>query len=197
MKKLLIALTLSTLMLAGCGVFSSNHAWKEAKQENPLQIPPGMDRPSTTAALSIPPPSEPASPSAPAAPKAAANAMQMHLSDDVDTAYKRVGLVLQQGGLGTVTAQDAAQHTYQLSVNTRQALGTSQSFLQKHFSNMQQQQGTTSSSSGNTLGSEQGGTASVTLKVAPAQGGGSTVSASGDPQQAMRVISVLSGRLGS
>ncbi|HET8555441.1 MAG TPA: hypothetical protein VFL78_11490 [Rhodanobacteraceae bacterium] len=196
MKKLLIALTLSTLMLAGCGVFSSNHAWKEAKQENPLQIPPGMDRPSTTAALSIPPPSEPASPSAPAAPKAAANATQMHLSDDVDTAYKRVGLVLQQGGLGTVTAQDAAQHTYQLSVNTRQALGTSQSFLQKHFSNMQQQ-GTSSSSGGNALGSEQGGTTSVTLKVAPAQGGGSTVSASGDPQQAMRVISVLSGRLGS
>lgn len=195
MKKPLIALTLSTLMLAGCGVFTSNHAWKEAKQENPLQIPPDMDRPSTTAALSIPPPTEPASPSTPTAPKVAANATQMHLSDDVDTAYKRVGLVLQQGGLGTVTTQDAAQHTYQLSVNTKQSLGTSQSFLQKHFSNLQQQD--SSASNGNALGAEQGSTTSVTLKVTPAQGGGSTVSASGDPQQAMHVISVLSGRLGS
>lgn len=195
MKKLLIALTLSTLMLAGCGVFTSNHAWKEAKQENPLQIPPNMDRPSTTAALTIPPPSEPASQSAPAAPKVASNATQMHLSDDVDTTYKRVGLVLQQGGLGTVTAQDAAQHTYQLSVNTKQSLATSQSFLQKHFSNMQKQD--SSASNSNALGAEQGSTVSVTLKVMPAQGGGSTISASGDPQQATHVISVLSGRLGS
>lgn len=194
MKKLLTALTLSTLMLAGCGVFTSNHAWKEAKQENPLQIPPNLDRPSTTAALSIPPPSEPASPSTPSVAKATANATSMHLPGDVDTVYKRVGLALQQGGLGTVSAQDAAQHTYQLSVNTKPSMGTSQSFMQKHFSNLQQKD-SGSAASGNELDSGQG-TTTVILQVIPGQDGGSTVNASGDPQQAVHVINVLSGRLG-
>ena len=135
MKKLLTALILSTLVLSACGAFRSEHAWKKAKQENPLQVPPGMDRPSTAAALTIPPPNEAAStaatptaaPAAASAParETAANATQMHLPGDVDTAYKRVGLALQQGGAGSVTAQDPAQHTYQLSVASKPALGGS------------------------------------------------------------------------
>lgn len=198
MKKLLTALILSTLVLSACGAFRSEHAWKKAKQENPLQIPPGMDRPSTAAALTIPPPSDAASSSTsmsetPATGKAAAaNATQMHLPGDVDTAYKRVGLALQQGGAGTVTAQDPALHTYQLSVAAKPALGSSQSFLQKHFSNLQQQQ----DGGGNKSEAEQGSGSTVIIRVTPDQNGGSTVSASGDPQQAVNVISVLSGRLG-
>lgn len=57
MKKLLIALCVAALlMLSGCG---TNGAWKKAKQENPLQIPPGLDHPATTNALTIPAAPEP------------------------------------------------------------------------------------------------------------------------------------------
>lgn len=198
MKKLLVVLILSILMLSGCGIFRSKHAWKQAKQENPLQIPPSLDRPSTTAALTIPPPGNTqaasATQSAATQPKASmANPTRMHLPGDVATAYKRVGLALQHGDLGTVSAQDAASHTYQLSFSNAPDLGSSQSFMQKHFSNLNQSGQSDSSSSD--LGKSQG-TTTVMLKVAPAKNGGSIVSAQGDPQQAVHVISVLRGRLG-
>lgn len=200
MKKLLIALTLSTLMLSGCGLFRSGHAWKQAKQENPLQIPPGLDHPSVTAAVSIPPPSnQPATPQASANQSAplAANATSMHMQGDVDTVYKRVGLVLQSGSLGTVTAHNATTHTYQLSIQTKPKLGSSKSFLQKHFSNLNHSKsGASNGASGSASGTGQG-TVSVTLKVAPAKTGGSIVSARGNPQQAVHVISVLNSRLGA
>ncbi|HET7269236.1 MAG TPA: hypothetical protein VFJ15_14130 [Oleiagrimonas sp.] len=204
MKKLLTALILSTLVLSGCGLFGKNHAWKEAKQENPLQIPPGLDRPSTSAALTIPPPSntQPTAttqqpPTVAGASAASASPTQLHLAEDVDAAYERVGLVLQQGGLGAVTAQDAAQHTYELSIDTGPELGSSESFLQKHFSNLNQpQDGTQSGSSGSAQAADQS-TTTVMLTVSPAKGGnGSTVRAQGNPKQAVHVISVLRGRLG-
>lgn len=193
MKKLLIALAVSTLVLSGCGLFGTHEAWKQAKQENPLQIPPDMDRPSTSAALTIPPPSNAQAESAPTTAPSMANSTSLALPDDVDTAYKRVGLVLQSGDLGTVTAQDAAQHTYELSVSTTPQMGQSQGFLKKHFSNLNQPQsdgGNAGSASGNADASV------VTLKVAPGKKGGSIVSATGETKQALHVISVLRGRLG-
>lgn len=206
MKKLLITLTLSTLVLSGCGLFGKNHAWKEAQQENPLQIPPGLDRPSTSAALSIPPPSNTSSAAAaqqaPAqanAPAAGTNPMQMHMAEDVASAYTRVGVALQQGGLGTVTAQDAAQHAYELSIDTAPELGSSQSFLQKHFSNLNQPKDDAQSddASGSALTADQGKVTTVTLTVSPAKSGsGSIVRAQGNTKQAVHVISVLRGRLG-
>jgi len=207
MKKLLIALILSMLVLSGCGLFGKNHAWKEAQQENPLQIPPGLDRPSTSAALTIPPPSNTASATAaqqapaPAnAPAASGSPMQMHMAEDVADAYTRVGVALQQGGLGTVTGQDAAQHVYELSIDTGPELGSSQSFLQKHFSNLNQPQAETQSdddASASALTADQGSATTVTLTVSPAKSGsGSIVRAQGNPKQAVHVISVLRGRLG-
>lgn len=200
MKKLPIALIVATLALSGCGLFGTKHAWKQAEQENPLQIPPGMDRPATTAALTIPPPgnTQAASTTAQAPAQAvaprASNATTMHLSDDVDTAYKRIGLALQNGDLGTVTAQDATQHTYQLSVSSKPVISSSPSFLQKHFSNLNKQQGAGSNGASTSARGGEGAVV-VTLRVTPAQGGGSTVRASGDPEQAARVISVLDSRL--
>ncbi len=201
MKKLLTALILSTLVLSGCGAFRSHHAWKKAKQENPLEIPPGMDRPATADALSIPPPSghqadETAGQDAAAAPAPAArpaNATSMHLDGDVDTAYKRVGLALQQGDLGAVTAQDPAAHTYQVSVASQAALGDSGGgFLKKHFSNLQQE----GSEGGDAGMAEAGGDSKVTLTVSAAADGGSEVQANGNQEQAARIISALSSRIG-
>ena len=50
------AIALGGLLLSGCGMFRSHSAWQKARQEAPLEIPPSMDRPSTSDALVIPPP---------------------------------------------------------------------------------------------------------------------------------------------
>ncbi len=54
MKKTLAVLLLSAGVLSGCSLFHSSKPWKDAKQENPLEIPPGMDRPNVSNALTIP-----------------------------------------------------------------------------------------------------------------------------------------------
>lgn len=197
MKKLLIALALSTLMLSGCGIFRSHKAWEKAKQETPLQIPPSMDRPSTNAALVIPPKVEAQTETASAAPGAASattgSPTSMHLDSDVDTAWQRVGQALSQGDLGTVSAQDQAGHSFELQVATQPALQQQQSFMQKHFSNTQDQN---ASSQSQNAASSGGRTSALAIRVTPAANGGSMVSAQGDATQAARVISALKGRLG-
>lgn len=194
MKKLLIALALTTLMLSGCGIFRSHKDWDKAKQEHPLEIPPGMDRPSTDAALVIPPPVhvQTETASAAQAPAASQNPTSLHLDADVDAAWRRVGQALAQGDLGTVSAQDESGHTYELQVSTKPAIQQQQSFMQKHFSNTQDQGGANPDA-----GAPAGGTTTLTIRVTPADSGGSMVTAQGDINQAMRVIGALKGRLGA
>src|SRR5690348_9264385 len=50
------ALVLSGLLLSGCGMLRSHKAWDTARQESPLEIPPGLDTPAANDALVIPPP---------------------------------------------------------------------------------------------------------------------------------------------
>lgn len=58
MKKLLVIVLLSTLAISGCSFLGAHHhAWEDAKQENPLELPPGLDQPATDNAMRIPPPS--------------------------------------------------------------------------------------------------------------------------------------------
>lgn len=194
MKKLLIALALSALMLSGCGIFRSHKDWDKAKQETPLEVPPSMDRPSTNAALVIPPKVEPQSETASAtpgaAPAATSNPTSMHVNGDVDSTWRRVGQALSQGDLGTVSAQDEAGHSYELQIATQQALQQKQSFMQKHFSNTQDPDAPSQSASGSAH------TTRLAIQVTPATNGGSMVSAEGDTAQAARVISSLKGRLG-
>lgn len=243
MKQLLIALSCATLVLSGCGVFRSHHAWKEAKQEAPLELPPGLDQPPTTDALAIPassdgaranrtarnvpdqpprrgaqqtqgagsgqqtsaqsprsgqPPQQPVDQARQKARAGAAsvNATRMHVANDVDRAYKRVGLALKQGGTLTVTNQDTDAHSYQIKVASTPG-GTDSSgggFMQKHLTNLQTPADDNGSDQAANDGVESGDT--VTLTVNPVDNGGSRIEARGDPQKASRVISALKSRLG-
>lgn len=123
MKKSLLLLAVSfllasMLLVSGCGMFHSRKAWETAKQESPLEIPPGLDRPSTSAALVVPPPgaNQPDS----AAMTAAADSGQVSdgfvLKDTVDSTYQRVGRVLEHGDLGQVLSHDDQAHSYTLKL---------------------------------------------------------------------------------
>jgi uncharacterized lipoprotein len=196
MKKLLIATALSALLLSGCGMFRSHKAWEQAQQENPLEIPPGLDHPSASAALVIPPPASEATAqdtaSSAAAPAVVQGATSLHLADDVDAAYRRVGQALERGDLGTIAAQDDASHSFRLEVHPQQTMDSSQSFLQKHFNTGNAPQENAAPEPAKAAGP----VTSVTIHIAAAADGGSTVSAQGDPQQSARIIGVLKGRLG-
>lgn len=127
MKKtsLLVALpllALSGLLLSGCGIFRSHKAWDTAKQETPLEIPPGLDRPSTSAALVVPPrgANEPTANGAVAtvggAPAGEVSDGFM-LTDSPDNVYRRVGELLKDGSLGEVVSHDANTRSYTLNVS--------------------------------------------------------------------------------
>jgi len=189
MKKITVALMLSTVMLSGCGLFHSGKAWKDAKQENPLEIPPDMDRPNVSNALSIPTVN-----AQQAQPAAAAKPGVLHLDSDVETAYKRVGLIIGNGDIGSITSQSDSSHTYQVAMASKMKIGSSQGFLERHFSNAQDAGAAGNGASGSADASAQA--PSVTVQVSAAAGGGSNVSATGDPQQVARLMSALKARLG-
>lgn len=113
-------LVLSGLLLTGCGIFRSHKAWDTALQESPLEIPPGLDRPSTTEALVIPPPganaptANGATAATPAAPGQVADGFV--LAGSVADTYQRVGQALESGNLGQVVSHDDTSHSYTLNV---------------------------------------------------------------------------------
>ncbi len=126
MKKtpLLVALpvlAISGLLLSGCGMFRSHKSWDTAQQQSPLEIPPQLDRPTTSAALVIPPPgaNQPTSNGATASVNGSSSGTITDgfvISDNIDNAYKSVGAELAGGGLGQLTAHDDAARTYSVNV---------------------------------------------------------------------------------
>lgn len=114
------AIAFSALLLSGCGLFHSRKAWQTAEQESPLEIPPGLDRPSTSAALVIPPPGANAPTANNARAGAGADKGQVSdgfvLTDAVDVAYQRVGDALKAADLGQIVSHDDAAHSYTVDV---------------------------------------------------------------------------------
>jgi len=183
------ALLLSVLVVSGCGAFRSKKDWERAQQEAPLEIPPGLDTPSTSAALVIPDVGSGAGGATSSAPVAAPVSDGFVLADDADAAYRRIGELLSVGDVGKVTAHDDATHTYQLAVNRGKPEGRPGLF-RRMFG------GGKNTDTADAPSSAQGATRSVVLTV-NASGTGSEVRAQGDADGVRRVIDALKSRMGS
>ena len=185
MKKLLTAAALVTLTLSGCSLFhrKSDEAWKNAQQERPLEVPPPLDLPPTAAAMTIPAAGGGAAAvsAAPGATADAASAGSLDLNDTVDNTYRRVGLALERGGVGTVTAHDDAAHTYRVAVQVQVAEPPPQGFFKRLFSVFSHARTHAVS-----------GTVNVAVR---AQGSASVIELSGEPAAVQQLLALLKSRL--
>lgn len=194
MKKtsLLVALpavALSGLLLSGCGMFRSHKAWDTAQQQSPLEIPPSLDRPSTSDALVIPPPgaNQPTANGATASVGAAAGQIAdgFVLADSVDNAYHRVGQVLESGSLGQLVGHDDATHSYTLNVSAA-AQQQKKGFFGRIF-------GRDKSDSAATMGA---GSHQVLVSINGSGTNASEIRAEGNAAAVAKVIDALKSRLG-
>jgi len=203
MKRLrLLFFVLVPVALAGCQTIKAHNpfrhkepAYKSAQQEQPLEVPPGMNQPATSEALVIPSASSgataasstmaPGAPAmtAPTAPPAAGvsaaeGSTSLALADTPDSAYHRVGLALDRSGIGAVTARDDAAHRYQVAINTTVTKKSEGGFFHRLFHGSK----------------SEAVTGNVSVSITP-QGSGSVVQATGNPDAAARVIALLKQRL--
>ncbi|MGH8145010.1 MAG: hypothetical protein ACREPY_01640 [Rhodanobacteraceae bacterium] len=195
----LLILLLAPIALAGCQTIKAHNPfrhkepqYKSAQQEKPLEVPPGMDKPPTTEALVVPAAGSSTTANAPenVAPPAAqipaektaggtaATTSTLDLSDTPDSAYRRVGLALERGEVGKVTAHDDTAHTYQVAVDTTVTKKSQGGFFHRLFHHDKTK----------TV------TGTVTLSIA-AQGSGSVVEATGNPDATAKVMAILKRRL--
>lgn len=202
-RALAIAVTASSF-LAGCSWFH-RHSEKQADeyktsvQQRPLEVPPDLDKPNTSGALTIPQANAntgstaatapdtsatsagaeaPTTAAAPAAegsadasqPPAVLGADGLHVTDSVDSAWNRVGLALERSGAATILARDEAGRTF--DVQTASQVVTKPGWFKKAI----------------TLGMAKGKTtAQVRLKLrVAAEGNGSKVTVEGASDDASR-----------
>ncbi|MCE5232177.1 MAG: hypothetical protein ABFC67_07790 [Mizugakiibacter sp.] len=182
MKKLLVAAAFAALLLSGCSLFHhKNSAWERAVEERPLEVPPDLDTPPTSAQLVVPPAGDAAAaaPAAAGAPPSAGVGDSLSVTDDVESAYRRVGLALERAGVGTVVARDAAAHSYQVAVQTTVVHEKQGGFFHRLFSRKKTETVT--------------GNVSVTVG---AEGSGSKVQLEGDRAAVQQLLTALKARLG-
>jgi uncharacterized lipoprotein len=187
------ALLMSVMVVSGCGAFRSTKDWERAKQESPLEIPPGLDTPSTSAALVIPDVGSGASGGAGAgsAQQGAAPVSDgFVLADAPDVAYRRIGELLSVGDLGKVLAHDDSTHTYQVAA-TRGAPEQRPGLFRRMFG------GGKNAEQDSADAPKQGGANHTVLLTVNPSGEGSEVRAQGDADGVRRVVESLRSRLGS
>jgi uncharacterized lipoprotein len=182
------ALALTGLLLSGCGMFRSERAWQNAQQESPLEIPPGLDTPSATAALVIPQAGSNQPTVNGATARVGSNPGTITdgfiLADSVDETYRRVGEALANGDLGTLQGHDDAAHSYNLSVMASDQPVEKAGFFGRMF-------GKGSSSSGPSVAPRP-----VVVTINTSGQGSSEVRAQGDAAAVAKVVDALKSRLG-
>ncbi|MDR3445772.1 MULTISPECIES: hypothetical protein [Dyella] len=183
-------LALSALLLSGCGMFRSQKAWETAKQETPLEIPPGMDTPSTSAALVIPETGANNPTANGATARVGKSSAQIAdgfvLNDNVDNTYRRVGQSLENGDIGQVVAHDDAAHTYTLSVVASDEPAQKKGFFSSMFNGKSKQSADAPGATPH----------QVTLTIGTSGEKASEVRAQGDASAVAKVIDTLKGRMG-
>lgn len=200
------ALAASLMLLSACQTISSHNPfrhrepdYKAAQQANPLEVPPGLDSPPTAEALTIPSAGSPqvtvngqsagmAASNAnvggeAAPPSAVVSGNSLSLSDTPASAYRRVGLAIERGGVGAVSGHDDNALTYQIAVNSMVTTESKEKggFFHRIF---HRDHSETKSVTG-----------TVTVSIA-SSGTGSVVNVQGDPDAVERVLTVLQQRLG-
>lgn len=125
--------------LSGCGFLHKHFgrddtAYRKSAQDRPLEIPPDLDTPSSSGALTIPqagtaPSASVASPSttSPSTTSPSLNAAPptatiqpgvqiggdgLSVADGVDSVWTRVGLAIERSGTATLVERDQAGHAY-------------------------------------------------------------------------------------
>lgn len=176
------ALAMAGLLLSGCGMFRSTKAWETAKQESPLEIPPGMDTPPASDALVIPPPgSQPA-----AAAPASAISDAFVVPGSVDSTYQKVGQALEGGTIGQLASHDDAGHSYTVNVSTDTASTPKGGFSTDILGHK----------NGGVASGVSGGAHAVQVTVSASGASGSEVRAQGNTDAVAKVIAALRARLG-
>lgn len=130
-------LLVAIVSVAGCG-FVHKHfgrddsAYRKAAQDRPLEIPPDLDTPSSSGALTIPAAGGASSFTAAAAASPSANSLApnaqppaatiqpgvqiggdgLSVADSVENAWTRVGLAIERSGTATLVERDQAGHAY-------------------------------------------------------------------------------------
>ncbi len=137
-RLLLICLVVFTTLASGCSLLRSRaQPWAQAQQEKSLKMPPGMNVPSSAAAMHVADVSASASQipvdnngmppgigngtaeTVVSIPGGPATSKSLVFSDTPDSVYRRVGMALQRGDVGTVTASDTSAHRYEIEVKTK------------------------------------------------------------------------------
>ena len=179
-------LALSGLLLSGCGMLRSHKAWETARQESPLEIPPGLDTPPASEALVIPPPgaNNPTSEGATADVGGIGGTIAdgFMLSDSAENTYRRVGEVL--GDVGQVTAKDDAAHTY--TVNVTAAPAKKRGFFGRLFHRNGKGDAATAGKAAH----------QVQVSVTASGGNASEVRAQGQAAAVAKVVDTLKAKLG-
>jgi len=183
-------LALSAMLLSGCGMFRSQKAWETAKQESPLEIPPGLDTPSSSAALVIPESgaNNPTSNGATARIGEGGGTIAdgFVINDSVENTYRRVGQALENGDIGQVVAHDDDARTFTLSVVASDEPTQKKGFFSSMFNGKSKQ----------TADAPGAKPRQVQLTVGSSGAKASEVRAQGDAAAVAKVVDTLKGRLG-
>jgi uncharacterized lipoprotein len=107
--------TAATVALSGCSFFRGKDApYLESRESRPLEVPPDLVLPSSSAALQIPPGAAGAASPGEAPPAALGVATSFEISDTAENAFRRVGLALGRVD-GAAATPVAALNSYEVS----------------------------------------------------------------------------------
>ncbi len=194
-----ISLIAAAGLLGGCSWFRHNDSYyAKAKQTAPLEVPPDLDAPVSSDEMAIPQSGSPAVPSTSARvgsapPSATIGGGNLHIADNVEHAWQRVGLALERSQAGTISARDATAHTYTVEVSgLRAPAQPAAAPVEHHWYTRILHPFGGGSKPVNAASSPVSGNLTVTVS---ADGDGARVEVNGPEEAAQRVLEILRERL--